>query len=153
MESDSSTAIAWTRGKGCLPWHCLRDRVELSSLLPTFVDWKISHVLREGNQMADHLAGQRVCPGSSLIDAQHTWQYLQELLDQDAQGATHLRVKKDDLVLIDIRQAIAVDTYNMLYAINKEDGRYYTVLEGGLQNIMVHDESFMDAQIEAASEE
>ncbi|KAK1294534.1 hypothetical protein QJS10_CPA16g01546 [Acorus calamus] len=35
----------------------------------------------------------------------------------------------------------------------REDGRYYTVLEGGLQKMMVQDESFMEAQIEAASKE
>ncbi|KAK1322298.1 hypothetical protein QJS10_CPA03g02187 [Acorus calamus] len=35
----------------------------------------------------------------------------------------------------------------------KDDGRYYTVLEGGIQKMIVQDESFMEAQIEAASKE
>ncbi|KAK1260323.1 hypothetical protein QJS04_geneDACA013345 [Acorus gramineus] len=70
IESDSATAIAWVQGKGCLPWRCFRDRMEILSLLPTFAAWKISHVPREGNQVADHLAAHCDSPGSSTVSTQ-----------------------------------------------------------------------------------
>ncbi|KAK1301037.1 hypothetical protein QJS10_CPB13g01153 [Acorus calamus] len=56
MESDSMTAIAWVLGRGCIPWRAFRDQSELRYLLPLLKAWKASHVFREGNQVADHLA-------------------------------------------------------------------------------------------------
>ncbi|KAK1314489.1 hypothetical protein QJS10_CPA06g01319 [Acorus calamus] len=67
IESDSSTVIAWVRGKGCLLWRAFRDHTELKAILPGFLEWKISHIPREGNQVADLLAARRDSPGCSMV--------------------------------------------------------------------------------------
>ncbi|KAK1325494.1 hypothetical protein QJS10_CPA01g02289 [Acorus calamus] len=63
IESDSTTAIAWVQGKGCLPWQAFRDHFAMLSILESFDSWRASHVLCEGNQVVDYLAAWRDFPG------------------------------------------------------------------------------------------
>ncbi|KAK1310449.1 hypothetical protein QJS10_CPA08g01863 [Acorus calamus] len=55
-ESDSITVIAWSQGRGSIPWYSFRDLRELHNLVGQLQLWKISHVFREGNSAADYLA-------------------------------------------------------------------------------------------------
>ncbi|KAK1299002.1 hypothetical protein QJS10_CPB14g01038 [Acorus calamus] len=91
MESDSTTAIAWVHGKGCIPWRALRTQTELINLLPSFDAWQASHVFHEGNQVADHLASWRDTSGSTTIAPHEAGQELQKLLAQDAIGTIYTR--------------------------------------------------------------
>ncbi|KAK1286749.1 hypothetical protein QJS10_CPB20g00981 [Acorus calamus] len=91
IESDSSTAIAWVHGKGCIPWKAFRVQSELLKILPSFDAWKASHTLREGNQVADYLAGWRGSPSLTIILPQEMSQQLKELVAQDACGTVFAR--------------------------------------------------------------
>ncbi|KAK1280618.1 hypothetical protein QJS04_geneDACA020589 [Acorus gramineus] len=66
LESDSTTAIAWIHGRGIIPWRAFRDLRTFSTLSNSLLEWKATHVYREGNQVADHLAAFQSAMGYQI---------------------------------------------------------------------------------------
>ncbi|KAK1296597.1 hypothetical protein QJS10_CPB15g00836 [Acorus calamus] len=94
LESDSSTAVAWVQGKPCLPWHILRARNELGTILSSLTQWRVSHVFREGNQAADYLASLRMMLGNTYLLPDQFDGTLQHILAKDASGENYIRSNK-----------------------------------------------------------
>ncbi|KAK1326021.1 hypothetical protein QJS10_CPA01g00741 [Acorus calamus] len=56
IESDSTIAIAWIKGKGSRPLTAIRSLRLIQHGLLNLTEWKASHIHREGNNPADLLA-------------------------------------------------------------------------------------------------
>ncbi|KAK1277704.1 hypothetical protein QJS04_geneDACA022244 [Acorus gramineus] len=91
METDSSTAVAWTKDKGCLPWQVLREWKEIQHILASLQQWRISHVFREGNQVADYLAAMRTTSRNSILRPDEFDPSLHLILSKDAAGQRYTR--------------------------------------------------------------
>ncbi|KAK1309582.1 hypothetical protein QJS10_CPA09g01285 [Acorus calamus] len=87
LESDSTTAITWLKGKGCLPWQLIRERNEMDVLLASHTACQVSHTFREGNQPTNLLASWQNTPGLTLMRPDQFDEALQLILDKDAAGA------------------------------------------------------------------
>ncbi|KAK1302870.1 hypothetical protein QJS10_CPB12g00400 [Acorus calamus] len=83
IESDSMTALAWLNGRGTIPWTAIRMLRKVHSLLNSLVDWKSSHIHREGNAPADILAAHRSAMGEEIIRPSDLWMDIREVLAQD----------------------------------------------------------------------
>ncbi|KAK1314284.1 hypothetical protein QJS10_CPA06g00011 [Acorus calamus] len=90
-ESDSSTAIAWSKGKGLVPWSAFRDLRLIQQISAQFLDWKVSYTFRDGNRVADILAATRSSMGSSIFDPLHLPGDVQRLIDEEKTGFPHIR--------------------------------------------------------------
>ncbi|KAK1277813.1 hypothetical protein QJS04_geneDACA016557 [Acorus gramineus] len=55
IESDSTMALAWLQGRGKVPWSAIRLLCNSHQTLQRMVDWKASHIHKEGNSPADIL--------------------------------------------------------------------------------------------------
>ncbi|KAK1327173.1 hypothetical protein QJS10_CPA01g01639 [Acorus calamus] len=91
FEADSTTAIAWLKGTGSLPWTALRIQRKLQMGLALLQSWKISHVHREGNSVADLLASHRTSNGTSIYQIHDLWPTIEELLRKDKSGTIYMR--------------------------------------------------------------
>ncbi|KAK1287415.1 hypothetical protein QJS10_CPB19g00634 [Acorus calamus] len=83
FESDSTTAIAWMKGRGRVPWTAIRLLRKISHGLRSLEEWKITHIFREGNSPADILAATRQTIGEHLITPHQVWQELAEAIESD----------------------------------------------------------------------
>ncbi|KAK1278554.1 hypothetical protein QJS04_geneDACA017203 [Acorus gramineus] len=90
-ESDSTTAVAWAVGKGHIPWAAFRDIRLLHQLTAPLKEWKISHVYREGNRVADCLAAAQSEIGVSYLQPSQLGNDIKELIWHDKHGTIHLR--------------------------------------------------------------
>ncbi|KAK1279269.1 hypothetical protein QJS04_geneDACA014865 [Acorus gramineus] len=90
-ESDSITAISWSQGRGSIPWYSFRDLRELHNLVGQLQLWKISHVLREGNNAADYLAAAQSEIGVTRIRPEQVNDEFLEHLSDDKVGKVQLR--------------------------------------------------------------
>ncbi|XP_077228474.1 uncharacterized protein LOC143861432 [Tasmannia lanceolata] len=61
IEVDSKIAADVINGTSKTPWKCFACTQEIRQLLSSFLQWKISHIWREGNSVADFLS-KRNCP-------------------------------------------------------------------------------------------
>ncbi|KAK1316680.1 hypothetical protein QJS10_CPA05g01848 [Acorus calamus] len=91
FEADSTTAIAWVKDKGSLPWTALRMKRKMQQGLALLNDWKISHIPREGNSVADLLASHRTSNGESIFQKHELWPAIEELLKKDQIGTVYKR--------------------------------------------------------------
>ncbi|KAK1293951.1 hypothetical protein QJS10_CPA16g00322 [Acorus calamus] len=66
IESDSSIALAWLKGRGSLPWTALRTHRRITQILDGLHSWKATHIHREGNSVVDLLASHRTSSGESV---------------------------------------------------------------------------------------
>ncbi|XVF28494.1 hypothetical protein REPUB_Repub15cG0033900 [Reevesia pubescens] len=56
IESDSMNVVNWFNNRALMPWKLKRHRAAIDSLLEVVLIWKVQHVLREANKLADSLA-------------------------------------------------------------------------------------------------
>ncbi|KAK1280321.1 hypothetical protein QJS04_geneDACA021291 [Acorus gramineus] len=94
LESDSTTAIAWIHGRGIIPWRAFRDLRTFSTLSNSLLEWKATHVYREGNQVADHLAAFQSAMGYQIHEPPDFWPDLLKLLMKDKDGKVTTRISK-----------------------------------------------------------
>ncbi|KAK1278312.1 hypothetical protein QJS04_geneDACA023361 [Acorus gramineus] len=97
-ESDSTTAVAWAQGKGIFPWAALRDLREIKTLVALLTDWKISHVFREGNRVADVLAHWQSPLGSIVLSPNQMNHEIQKLVLEDKEGQLQNRASRPSLL-------------------------------------------------------
>ncbi|KAK1279308.1 hypothetical protein QJS04_geneDACA023006 [Acorus gramineus] len=93
-ESNSSTAVAWAMGRGTIPWTAFRYLREIEEIANTFSEWKITHIYREGNRVADALAALQSTMGSTLFSPSQLNNEIQVLLVEEKDGITQIRVSK-----------------------------------------------------------
>ncbi|KAK1295953.1 hypothetical protein QJS10_CPB15g01363 [Acorus calamus] len=93
IESDSKTAISWIKGKGNRPWSSIRILRSILRGLDYLLDWKVSHILREGNEPADILASFRSARGESIILPSAVWPELGSALALDQSGVPYTRTR------------------------------------------------------------
>ncbi|KAK1300408.1 hypothetical protein QJS10_CPB13g01120 [Acorus calamus] len=93
FESDSTTAIAWMKGRGRQPWTALRLLRKISQGILCLEEWKITHIFREGNSQADILASTRRTMGEHLISPLQVWQELEVAINSDKAGTQYSRQK------------------------------------------------------------
>ncbi|KAK1259254.1 hypothetical protein QJS04_geneDACA017986 [Acorus gramineus] len=67
IEWDSTTAIAWVKGKGSRPWTAIRSLRSIQQGLLRLKEWKASHVLCEGNSPADLIASFQSTRGETIL--------------------------------------------------------------------------------------
>ncbi|XVF37020.1 hypothetical protein REPUB_Repub19eG0109500 [Reevesia pubescens] len=67
MESDNSNSVNWNNNADSMPWHLKRYSYLLDSLKVALSNWKVVHVWREGNSVADGLAKAGVSRMFSLL--------------------------------------------------------------------------------------
>ncbi|KAK1283528.1 hypothetical protein QJS10_CPB21g00139 [Acorus calamus] len=93
IESDSTTALSWIKGKGNRPWSVIRLLRSIRRGLEHLHDWKVSHILREGNAPADILASYRLARGETTILPSCLWPELGSALAQDQSGLPYTRTR------------------------------------------------------------
>ncbi|KAK1310993.1 hypothetical protein QJS10_CPA08g00600 [Acorus calamus] len=93
FETDSTTTLAWIRRKGTLPWTTLKLMRKFSLEVRRLEEWKISHIFREGNCLADILASQRQTMGEQLFFPNQTRGELEAALLSDRAGTSYHRIK------------------------------------------------------------
>ncbi|KAK1326813.1 hypothetical protein QJS10_CPA01g01649 [Acorus calamus] len=93
-ETDSTTAKAWAEGKGLIPWNAFRDLRQLRFLVGQLIDWKITHVYREANSVADLLASTQSTIDTSIFSPSQLWEDIQALLQDDKAGKVYDRVSQ-----------------------------------------------------------
>ncbi|KAK1295842.1 hypothetical protein QJS10_CPB15g00882 [Acorus calamus] len=91
IESDSTTALGWIKGKGSRPWNSIRSLRNIDYGLGALEIWEATHIQREGNCPADLLASYSSEHGEFLIQPAEIWQELRDALHQDASGTIYLR--------------------------------------------------------------
>ncbi|KAK1309975.1 hypothetical protein QJS10_CPA08g00990 [Acorus calamus] len=91
FESDSTTALAWAKGKGSPPWAALRLLRKLWQGLAQLKEWRFQHVYREGNCPADLLASRKQTMGEQIIYPLQTWTELEDAIKLDKEGSIYIR--------------------------------------------------------------
>ncbi|KAK1305041.1 hypothetical protein QJS10_CPB11g01559 [Acorus calamus] len=92
VETDSTTIKAWVQGHGSIPWTAFRDLRLIHNLLQQFDGWRLSHIYKEGNHVADFLAAARSSLGSTLFDPSQLGCDLNTLIKEDKEGLPQLRI-------------------------------------------------------------
>ncbi|KAK1321880.1 hypothetical protein QJS10_CPA03g01261 [Acorus calamus] len=90
-ETDSTAAIAWAKGRGTIPWTALRDIRSLHNITASFKEWRISHIYREGNRVADLLAAHQPIMGIFTFSPPNLWEALEKLIQEDWEGIVQIR--------------------------------------------------------------
>ncbi|KAK1261040.1 hypothetical protein QJS04_geneDACA021952 [Acorus gramineus] len=90
-------ALDLVKGKGQLPWFAIRLLRKLTKGLQCLVNWKTTHIFREGNSPADILAsrrGSREAAEKAKIELSSTSQTEINLpfITADSSGAKHLNI-------------------------------------------------------------
>ncbi|KAK1321750.1 hypothetical protein QJS10_CPA03g01929 [Acorus calamus] len=91
FETDSTTVMAWVKGRGNLPWTALRLTRTLVQGLSQLEEWRITHIFREGNSPPDILASRRQSRGEDFILPHQVWPKLKEALEANKAGTTFTR--------------------------------------------------------------
>ncbi|KAK1259493.1 hypothetical protein QJS04_geneDACA023252 [Acorus gramineus] len=99
-ETDSTTVVAWTQGRGTIPWFAFRDLRFIKQTLAQFASWRVSHIFREGNRVADFLAAARSSLGSTIYAPSLLGSDLQALIQDDKQSRSQLRISSKALGFI-----------------------------------------------------
>ncbi|KAK1321207.1 hypothetical protein QJS10_CPA03g00057 [Acorus calamus] len=94
IETDSTTALAWLEGRGNIPWTAIRSLRNTHHYLQHLVDWKVTHIHREGNSPADILAAFKSMRGESIFLPKQIWKELEVALVQDRQELGFVRVRE-----------------------------------------------------------
>ncbi|KAK1307975.1 hypothetical protein QJS10_CPA09g00777 [Acorus calamus] len=92
VKTDSTTIKTWVQGRGSIPWTAFRDLRLIHHLLQQFDGWRLSHIYREGNHVADFLAAARSSLGSTLFDPSQLGSDLNTLIKEDKEGLPQLRI-------------------------------------------------------------
>ncbi|KAK1268719.1 hypothetical protein QJS04_geneDACA008217 [Acorus gramineus] len=92
IESDSTTAIAWLLGKGCIPWTAFRSLRHLHQSLDKMDCWKATHIHCEGNSPADLLAAFQSARGETFFSPGQIWPELQDMLKEDKSMKGYQRI-------------------------------------------------------------
>lgn len=93
IESDSTTALAWLKGRGTIPWTAIRSLRTTHNFLNQLEDWRATHIHREGNSPADILAAYQSMRGETIYHPHQLWNEIDEALelDRQAKGIIHIR--------------------------------------------------------------
>ncbi|KAK1308201.1 hypothetical protein QJS10_CPA09g00979 [Acorus calamus] len=91
FETDSTTVMAWVKGRGNLPWTALRLTRTLVQGLSQLEEWRITHIFREGNSPTNILASRRQSRGEDFILPHQVWPKLKETLEANKAGTTFTR--------------------------------------------------------------
>ncbi|XP_077231933.1 uncharacterized protein LOC143868422 [Tasmannia lanceolata] len=92
MEVDSKSAADVINGISKIPWRCFHRIQEIHQLLSLFLQWRISHIWREGNSVADFLSKRKCpCKGTDIPPFLSPPALLQ-LLDTDRSGIEFCRM-------------------------------------------------------------
>ncbi|XP_077228261.1 uncharacterized protein LOC143861210 [Tasmannia lanceolata] len=92
VEVDSKTTADVINGNSKIPWRCFHRIKVIHQLLSLFLQWKISHILREGNSVADFLSKWK-CPCKGIdIPPFLSPPALLQLLDSDRSGTEFCRM-------------------------------------------------------------
>ncbi|XVF38399.1 hypothetical protein REPUB_Repub20aG0098300 [Reevesia pubescens] len=67
IESDCSNAVKWFNNNHLFPWRLKRFCPLIDSFKNSVLDWKIQHVVREANDVADAFAKEGACRTSDLL--------------------------------------------------------------------------------------
>ncbi|KAK1309505.1 hypothetical protein QJS10_CPA09g00969 [Acorus calamus] len=91
FETDSTTVMAWVKGRGNLPWTALRLTRTLVQGLSQLEEWRITHIFREENSPTNILASRRQSRGEDFILPHQVWPKLKETLEANKAGTTFTR--------------------------------------------------------------
>ncbi|XP_077222156.1 uncharacterized protein LOC143855999 [Tasmannia lanceolata] len=92
MEVDSKLAADVINGNTKIPWRCFHRMQEIHHLLSLFQQWRITHIWREGNSVADFLSKRKCpCKGTDIPPFLSPLALLQ-LLDTDRRGTDYCRM-------------------------------------------------------------
>ncbi|XP_077228479.1 uncharacterized protein LOC143861436 [Tasmannia lanceolata] len=92
IEVDSKTAADIIMGTSKTPWKCFTHIQVIPHLLSRLVQWKVSHIWREGNSVADYLS-KRNCPCKGYgLPPFLAPPALLLLLDSDRRGSEYSRL-------------------------------------------------------------
>ncbi|XVF85746.1 hypothetical protein PTKIN_Ptkin17bG0142100 [Pterospermum kingtungense] len=67
IESDSQNAVSWVNGLSSAPWRVFNFINHIETLKMQVIDWKVNHMFRELNEVADNLAKEGVYRLSDMI--------------------------------------------------------------------------------------
>ncbi|KAK1257692.1 hypothetical protein QJS04_geneDACA016278 [Acorus gramineus] len=93
FETNSTTVLAWIRGKGTLPWTAFKLMRKFSLEVRRLEEWKISHIFREGNCPADILASRCQTMGEQFVLPHQIGGELEAALLLDRVGTSYQRTK------------------------------------------------------------
>ncbi|KAK1284957.1 hypothetical protein QJS10_CPB20g00424 [Acorus calamus] len=88
------TTLAWLRGRGKIPWTAIHSLRNIYFILKQLVEWKASHIHREGNSPANILTAHQSMRGESLILPLQLWKKIEEALDNDSQELGFIRLRE-----------------------------------------------------------
>ncbi|XVF45785.1 hypothetical protein PTKIN_Ptkin02bG0234500 [Pterospermum kingtungense] len=67
IESDSQNAVSWVNVPSSAPWRVFNFINHIEALKMQVIDWKVNHVFREMNEVADNLAKEAIYRLSDMI--------------------------------------------------------------------------------------
>ncbi|XP_077232558.1 uncharacterized protein LOC143869883 [Tasmannia lanceolata] len=92
MEVDSKSAADVINGKTKIPWRCFNRIQVIHQLLSQFHNWRITHIWREGNSVADFLSKRKCSCKGTDIPPFLSPPTLLHLLDTNRQGNEYCRL-------------------------------------------------------------